>query len=148
MSNDAAFVGKVVDHKFVPDDLERWRRTLRSREGKRTRITVGAERKHRSNTQLDYYWAAIVRPFAQWCGEMTAAGEQAVHESLLREVMVPMLPQRFLIPTPSGEPLQGPGSTKVLTVDEMNEYIAKCRLWIFERFGFTTPDIDHVFIRR
>lgn len=151
MANDAVFVGRVVSKAFIPDDLERWQRVVRSREGKRTRVTVGTEVRKRSSRQLDYYWASIVRPFAQWSSGETHPSETLeaqVHEMLLREVLVPLLPERFLLPTPSGVPLQGTGSTKVLSTEEMNEYLARARDLLLFKYEFETPDIDHVAIRR
>jgi hypothetical protein len=149
--SDAVFTGRVVESVFLADDLDRWRRAMRSREGKRTRVTVGPEVRKRSNRQLDYYWASIIRPFAQWSSgdnHPTEKLEAQVHEMLLREVLVPMLPERFLLPTPKGQPIQGTGSTKALSTEEMNEYIARARDLLLNKYEFETPDIDHVSIRR
>jgi hypothetical protein len=59
-----------------------------------------------------------------------------------------MLPERFLLPTPKGQPIQGTGSTKALSIEEMNEYIARARDLLLNKYEFETPDIDHVSIRR
>jgi len=70
-----------------------------------------------------------------------------MHEILLREVLVPMLPDRFLLATPKGDRVQGRGSTKRLSLEEMTAYMTRCKDWLAGH-GFYVEDIDHVWIRK
>lgn len=145
MSNAHAFRGEIYKGRFSPDDPRFWYRALASLEGKRVRLTLGPERLERTTPQLDYYWGVIVRGIDLWSGQEDT---DAVHYELLTRVLAPMLPERFLKPLPNGEHLHLRPTTTVLSMDEMNEYIGRCRRYAYDTFGkIEFPDDDQVSLR-
>lgn len=134
------FNGEIRGTRFVPDDLTRWKEVVAARKGLRTRVEIGPIPRHRSDPQMAYYWAGIIREVAAWSGE----DEGQIHHHLKEHVLRPMLERKLWLPLPNGKHLDAKPSTGLLTVEDMNRYIALCKEYVFTEWGVIPPDIDHV----
>jgi hypothetical protein len=138
------FVGKIVEGRFACDDMARLKRVLAAREGKPTRIEVGPVPRDRSDPQLAFYWAGVVRPIAEWSGQP----EDQVHDYLKEKVLRPLLEKRLWLPMPDGSHIEARPSTGLLSLDEMNRYIFLSREFAQQEWpDLVLPDIDSVSMR-
>ena len=134
------FVGKVVDQKFLCDKLNRMKQVMDARNGLATRIEIGPVPRNRSDPQLAYYWAGIIREIHLWSGQP----EDQIHDHLKEKVLRPMLHRKLYLPLPNGKHLVGIPSTGLLTVDDMNHYIYLCKEYVQQEWPeVILPDIDH-----
>ena len=143
MSRSLIFDGVVKKGRFLPDDPDMLRNAFRSREGKRSRLTFGAVPRGRSIPQLKYYWGVLIEECVKWSG----ADPDDFHEEFLEQVMRPMLERKLFIGLPNGKRLQGRPTTTTLTLEEMTEYISRCKDYAYQEWEVEVPDIDHVSMR-
>lgn len=150
MSTALLFKGVVHKGRFLPDDWPRYARALERHEGKRVEVTFGTERKRRSDSLHDYYRGVVIRTIAHETAGDTydREVEEAIHDELLHEVLVRMLPERFLRITKKGLRLRGKPSTKNLSHEEMLAYVNRCKDYAYAQWTVTIPDRDHVVVRR
>jgi len=150
MSYSHAFRGELHSRRFIPDDWPRYSRVLDHLEGKRVELIVGKEPRQRSDSQLAYYWAAVIRTVAlETAGdEYDKDVEADIHDHLLREVLVPMMPERFLRASKRGRAIRSRPSTGVLSLEEMAEYVGRCKDYVLREWGIQIPEIEHVSLRR
>lgn len=100
--------------------------------GKEVLITVEKFGVKRTKRQLDYYWAAMIRPLEKDLGWE----EGKLHEYL--KIKHNPVEVNDLI---TGEAIVIGGSTKDMTAEEMSAYIDQCRMELEEHgFHIDTPE--------
>jgi hypothetical protein len=124
------FTGTVKEGQFRPDLGPRWRGILARFEGRRVTVSVEPERKHRSLKANAYLWGVVYRTAAEWCGH----DEEELHELMKAK----FLPARVVV-LPTGEEMQGPGSTADLTTDAFAEYVSQVKRF-FAEHGVYIPE--------
>lgn len=77
-----AYIGTVEKGKFIPDSPRDFATEFLRRNGKRVVVSVKVWRKKRSNNQNRYWWAVVVRLFAD---AMVCLPDEA-HEALKAEL--------------------------------------------------------------
>lgn len=150
MSGHALVVrGEVVHRVFVPDNLLFYQRWLDKHEGQRVEFTLEREQRIRSNPQLAYYWGVLIWECCQQLGlQPTESNKQDFHHHFLEHVAKPMLIDRMSRYVRKGVKLDRGPSTGEFTVEEMTEYIERCKdLAAMPPWNVHVPSIDQVKIK-
>lgn len=145
MSHAHVFRGEIFKGAFIPDDYARYTHALERHEGKRVELTLGKEKRDRSDSQLAYYWKIVIRTVAieLFGDEYDADAEDDIHAELLREVLVNMLPDRFVRKTKKGWVASRP-STGQLSLEEMSAYIDRAKDYVLREWGISLPERQDV----
>src|SRR5574343_920409 len=117
-----------VDEKgvLVFADPPGWRRAVARNRGYQVWVTVTRQQHLRSMSQSRYYWGVVCRDVADYVGE----SREDTHQ-LLKAMHLPKRTVELL----EGQKLEMPGTTTTLTVEEMSEYIERCRVWAAQFLG-------------
>jgi len=99
-------------------------------------IIIEKQYKKRSEQENKYYWGGIIPFFRQGYKDTTGQDidSETAHNTLKNECNY-----NELINTKTGEVKKIPKSTAQLTTVEFEEYLQKCREFIYEWFGIDTP---------
>ena len=74
--------------------------------------------------------------------------EEEIHDYLKQQVLRPLLQRKLWLPMPDGTHIVSQPSTGQLTVDDMNQYIFKCKRFAETKWPeLELPDIDNVPMR-
>jgi len=115
--------------KMITSDLQRY-------EGKDVLIRIGLKRKVRSENQNRYYWGVVCRSLRD--GVKDTWGEdidsEAAHDILKTECNY-----KEVVKEDSGELLKIPVSTSALNTLQFEEYLERCRKFIYQWFGIVVP---------
>lgn len=143
MSHTLKFDGAVKGGRFIPEDSQRFKKALMSREGKASQLTLGPIPRGRSDAQLRFYWGVLIDAVHQWSGN----DPDFIHDEFLQEVARPLLGRRLNIALPNGKHLTKRASTGEFSKDEMTTYIGLCRDYAYNEWQVEVEDIDHVSMR-
>lgn len=143
MSHTLKFDGAVKGGRFIPEDSQRFKKALMSREGKASQLTLGPIPRGRSDPQLRFYWGVLIDA----CRLATGAEPDDFHEEFKEKVLRPFLERRTWKALPNGKHLLGRPSTGALSLDEMTTYIGLCRDYAYGEWDVEVEDIDHVSMR-
>ena len=128
-SRSITLTGLSSGGAFVPDEKGRWIGFLARFNGRRLNVTAEAERIRRSKKQNDRYWALIVPLYQEWVGE---EDKEQAHEDILAQCNKAT---RIL---PTGEVITTVRRSRVLTVEEFNEFTNRAEMWL-AKHGVVIP---------
>ncbi len=99
------------------------------------RITFREDRPRRSDRQNRYYWPCAVEPLADWLrGHGHAVTEDDAHETLKLACNAGYVADK------NGEMIAFPKSTAKLTTKEFNEFLDRCKAYLWERYEIMMPE--------
>jgi hypothetical protein len=119
---------------LCPVEVGRWFGYLAKMKGKQVEVIVRPERKHRSMSQNRYLWGVVYAAASEWSGHDS--------EELHQVFKARFLPGRQIV-LPTGELLDGPGSTADLSMEDFSAYVSKVIRFLAEQ-GVHVPSADEV----
>ncbi len=122
--------GLVQRGKFIPDDPDLFRKDFTRREGRRVCVSVGIERRDRSDQQNRYYWGCVIKTLSEWSGYEP----EEMHEALKAE---------FLALPDIKTGLRIAHSTAQMDTAQFSEYVEQVRRWAAGH-GVVIPDAGAV----
>lgn len=118
------FVGQVTDAGALHlDDRPRWLRLLSRLRGRRVVVSIQPEKKARSLQANRYLWGVVYAVLSEWSGH----DSDEIHEAMKAR----FLPRRELN-LPTGEVLDLPGSTAVLSTADFAAYVERVKAFVAE----------------
>jgi len=99
------------------------------------RVTVKKYRRKRTDRQNRYYHPCFVVPFARFLRDQ---GENVTNDQAHEMLKLKFL--RVVVKDGRAGALECTRSTTDLSVDEFNEYLDRCALWLNDMFGIEVPD--------
>lgn len=134
MKISPTFVGTCRAGQFVPDKAEGVNKCLRSREGKRTRVTISDEETPRSNPQLRYLFGVVFKIISDHTG-YTPIEVRALMEGHFLT---------YTIAGPENRNIEVVGSVGDLKKDEMSEFIEQVVILASKHWSLYIPDPNEV----
>ena len=123
------FIGKVSNLRILPRDKDKFFDYLRKLDGQEIEFAIGRRRKHRSNSQNDYYWGVVVALLSQELGYFP----DEVHEGL-----------KFKFLKRKGDVIETARSTTELSTREFEEYLEGIRTWAASELNTVIPEPNEV----
>lgn len=130
------YFSDVNDGKLQPNVTRQLLKDLKEFEGKRVLIKLSQKRKDRSMPQNRYYFGVVCEAFQIGAKETwgESISKEEAHENLKKECNY-----KELVSDDSGEIFRISKSTADLTTLAFEEYLEKCRQFIYTWFGITVP---------
>lgn len=130
------YFSDVKDGKLQPNVSRQIQSDLKEFEGKRVLIKLSQKRKNRSMPQNRYYFGVVCEAFQM--GAKDTWGEdvskEEAHENLKKECNY-----KEFLNDETGEILRLSKTTADLTTLAFEDYIERCRQFIYTWFGVTVP---------
>jgi hypothetical protein len=131
------YISKVHDDGTLQKNVSKQiRQQLLSLVGQSVIIEISKKRKQRSVVQNGYYWGVVVQFFKD--GALDMWGEHLDSEQC-HEYLKTNCNYKELINTNTGEVTKMPQSTKDTNTLEFEEYLDRCRKFIYEYFNIVVP---------
>ena len=116
-------------------DSQAWRAAVARHKGRSVFVTIARQQHNRTMPQNRYYHGVVVDMIAGYIGE----SRDETH-ALLKQKFLPTREVELL----DGQKLTMPGSTRLLTVEQMTAYIEVIRVWAAQFLGLSIPDATQV----
>jgi hypothetical protein len=127
------FKGKVNNNRFVPENMDGFKKWMESLNEKKVELVVQKEKRSKTSKQLAYYWSVAVRIISQETGDDPDSTHAFLKSMFLKSYKV-VKNKRYTVV----------GSVRKLTTVRMNEYVEKCRRWGAQELNLNIPEPNSV----
>lgn len=127
------FSAKIENGKLILDEPAVFDLWLSFSEGKNVEVVVSRKKRAKTQPQLAYYWAVVVKMIADETGDDTDSTHSLLKSMHLKSYKIVNKKRYTVI-----------GSVSKLTTVRMIEYLDKCKRWAAQELNIYIPDPSKV----